>query len=224
MHNSIKKQRKNLFGPCSLLLSAGGLICWYLPYSPGLFWFGVVGLPILGVLSAVIAGVCGARWWFLALFFPAFLLLLVPEFEQHNEISLKGSRSEGVVFRLSGTVTIISFGVGRYSADAQEPNDRRFVLWQIEPAKPNTSGKEAWEIGTIKYGVVPDGYRQTFPEHDVRPAALEPGQVYYVADYLVHRYFEMTNGGPRWVRNPPEEPCFVIQNGDKWVRVPCNQR
>ena len=49
--------------------------------------------------------------------------------------------------------------------------------------------------------------------------AWEPGQVYYVADYLVHRYFEMANGSPRWVKNPPEEPCFVIQNGDKWVRV-----
>jgi hypothetical protein len=61
------------FGPLSLLLSAAGFISWRLPYVP----YPVLAvIPILALLFAVIAGMRGRRWWFIATLFPAFLLLI----------------------------------------------------------------------------------------------------------------------------------------------------
>ncbi len=224
MDKPIRSSRGILFGVLSLAAALGGFICWFFPYSPPIFTVGIVGLLAASLVFAIVAGFRNSRWWLCVGLLPLFLFaLIVPQYEKPNRISLEGSSSEGVIFKLSGTGTIVSFTVGTYSADAQEPNDRRYMLWQVEPGQL-TTGKSASEISTIRYGEVPDGYKQTFPEDNARPIALQPGRTYYVADYLFHRYFEMTNGRPLWVSNPPEEPCFVIQNGDKWVRVPCNRR
>ncbi|MFI5107811.1 MAG: hypothetical protein ACHP78_03080 [Terriglobales bacterium] len=195
-----------------------------MPYSPAVFLFGVYGLQIIALLSAVIAGFYNSRWWFCAVVVPLFFILgMNPQYEQMNDVSLKGNTSEGIAFKLSGVFDVPSFTIAVYSADIREPNDRRFILWQVKPAQPNGSGEPAWRINVVKYGTVPTRYVQTFPEHGAAPPPLEPNKIYIVGTWPRTRFFQIANGKPEWLSNPPQEPCFTKQD-DKWIRLPCPQQ
>lgn len=198
-----------------------GILCWFLPYSPHIFLLGVVGLQVMSLLLIIIAGFLSSRWWFVALVIPLCLIGMVPEYEQATEVGLKGAGSDDIGFKLSGTSTVGALSVNRYSAEIQEPNDPRFAMWRIEAADPRTL-KQAWVLNTVRYGVVPVGYVQVFPPHGVPPPPLEPGKTYRLnADGFRGRYFEIVGDKPRWVRTPPEAPCFT-KVGTKWVRIPCS--
>jgi hypothetical protein len=52
------------------------------------------------------------------------------------------------------------------------------AIWQLEATRPN--GTPA-RLLAIVYGVVPEGFRQVFPENAARPRPLEKGRTYFVA-------------------------------------------
>jgi hypothetical protein len=57
-------------------------------------------------------------------------------------------------------------------------SDLSFVVWEIQPIDGFNNGKLLEEIGSIKYGVVPEGYKQIYPENRATPLALVPGEKY----------------------------------------------
>lgn len=211
--------RRVAVGVVGLISSLAGVFCWFLPYSPHVMLFCVLGLQVTSLLLIISAGFLSSRWWFVGLVIPLCIIGMVPEYEQATEIALKGTCSDGIAFKLSGTFDIRGLYLSRYSAEIQEPNDPRFTVWQIEAADPATS-KAAWELSTIKYGVVPVGYVQVFPAPGAHPSPLEPGKIYRLnADGFRGRYFAIVGDKPRWVETPPDAPCFKLET--KWVRTPC---
>ena len=218
----LTRYRDKISGVLGLVSAVAGFLCWFLPYSPSTFWFGVVGLQAISLMLIVTAGLCNSRWWLAATPVPLLLLLMVPQYEKPTKITLKGDTNSGVSFGLSGTFTLVSFGIYRHSPEMERPNDPRFMVWLIEAADRKNGGETAWKLDTIKYGVVPPGYVQVFPAQGLPPSPLELGKIYHVhADGFFGKFFEIVNGKPQWVRNPPQQPCFTKQQ-DKWVRAPCS--
>ena len=225
-NSPLPARRRFPFGVLSLIFVAARFLAWFVPYSPAVFLFGVYGLQVIAFLSAVIAGFHNSRWWFAATVVPLlFIFGMNPQYEQMNDVSLKGDLSQGIAFKLFGVFDVPYLTIAAYSADLKEPDDERFIVWRIEPAQRNTSGEPAWEIGTLRYGHVPPGYVQTFPEHGA-PSPLEANKIYVVRMWPRSRFFHVANGKPEWLKNPPLEPCFTKQH-DNWIRVlsanPLNQ-
>jgi len=145
---------------------------------------------------------------------------MLPQYEQATEVGLKGTISDGIKFKLSGTFKVRRLSLSRYSTEIEEPNDPRFTVWQIEAANPRTSGS-AWQLNSIKYGVVPVGYVQVFPAQGVPPSPLEPGNLYRLnADGFRGGYFEIVDNKPQWVGTPRDAPCFTKMESN-WVRSAC---
>jgi hypothetical protein len=57
-------------------------------------------------------------------------------------------------------------------------SDLSFVIWEIEPIDGYTNGKLIEDIGSIKYGVVPPGYKQIYPENEAMAPPLVAGEKY----------------------------------------------
>ena len=102
------------------------------------------------------------------------------------------------VFVLSGGGALAHLLV--YGSKQREvASDRSFALWEIEPINGYQKGREIKDIGSIKYGVVPEGYRQIYPEDGAPPRDLLPGNKY---EY----WFDTTNA-------PHARSYFVIRGG-----------
>jgi len=50
-----------------------------------------------------------------------------------------------------------------------------FIVWQLRPVSNSNSLND---IGEIKYGKIPNGFKQTYPENDVPPPLLKEGESY----------------------------------------------
>jgi hypothetical protein len=57
-------------------------------------------------------------------------------------------------------------------------SDLSFAVWEIQPVDGIHNGRLLEDIGSIKYGVVPEGYKQRYPADGARPAELVAGEKY----------------------------------------------
>src|SRR5262245_26487183 len=59
------------------------------------------------------------------------------------------------------------------------------TVWEIAPIDGPLNGKYLWTLGSIKYGVVPEGYKQIYPENNVSPPLIVEGEIYrYMAQIV----------------------------------------
>jgi hypothetical protein len=86
MDNVLRQPRGIPFGLLSLAAAFGGFVCWFLPFYPALFLFGIVGLQAISLLLAIVAGFRNSRWWFLAVAIPLFFIVfMVPQYEKNRK-------------------------------------------------------------------------------------------------------------------------------------------
>ena len=57
-------------------------------------------------------------------------------------------------------------------------DDRPVTLWEIQPMRHSRTGRSVEDIGAVKYGVVPEGYKQVYPANEASPAELIAGKKY----------------------------------------------
>ena len=109
-------------------------------------------------------------------------------------------------FELSGSGTMIDFTI---DGPKQRPGEgpEAFIAWKLIPI--NTAGDSDLgaldDIGSIKYGAVPKGYKQVYPENNAPPLPLKEGESYMLQ--------VMTNNAP-W-----GQMAFEIRSG-KAVETP----
>jgi hypothetical protein len=77
-------------------------------------------------------------------------------------------------------------------------------------------------LGSITYGVVPQGYVQVKPEVGTPPPLMEGQKYFYVVETTAapgtSGYFEIRNS--RAVETQESGPCFLDDHG-KSIRIPC---
>jgi len=95
--------------------------------------------------------------------------------EYSTKIKLEGG--ETPTFVLSGSGLLSDFIV---YGPRQRPGEggRAFTVWEIQPVKGTSEGELLKKIGSIKYGVVPKGYKQIYPEDGSMPPPVVPGVRY----------------------------------------------
>jgi tellurite resistance protein TerC len=101
--------------------------------------------------------------------------LLWPKQEQRaTTVRMEGNPP---VFFLSGSGTLAHLLICG-SRPQVVGGDHDFSLWEIVPVGGYQQGRPVEDIGAIKYGVVPQGYRQSHPEDGTPPPTLAPGNRY----------------------------------------------
>ena len=118
-----------------------------------------ISLPVVALvlLTAVVA----------SLFWPK-------EEQRATEVRMEGNPP---VFFLTGSGSLAHLlicGSRRQSTG----NDHDFNLWEIEPIGGYQRGRRVEDIASIKYGVVPQGYRQSHPDDSNPPPPLVSGTKY----------------------------------------------
>ena len=111
----------------------------------------------------------------LTLFISMLSLILVSSCERSTRVNFEGGNPPTFVLSGSGELgDLIIYGPKQRNIDG----DRAFALWEIMPIDGFMNGRSVESIGTIKYGVVPEGYKQVYPENGLSPPALEEGHKY----------------------------------------------
>jgi hypothetical protein len=230
MADQAERHRKIPFGAISLSITAALLLysllpSWFRPVPP-LFLLSLLIGVVVSLLSAVIAGIRGSRLWFAATLLPIMFFLMLLNFEQKTEVRLTG-KSGDPVFALSGSGTLTDFVVfsPEYLAAAESPHDMRFALWCIQWADHEGWGEPVWKLGSIRYGVVPQGYVQCAPLKG-KPERLRDSRTPYLLSVTTASapgasgYFVVEEGKARWMKNPPDGPCFTMERGT-YKRAQC---
>jgi hypothetical protein len=108
------------------------------------------------------------------------------------------------VFVLSGSGELGDLRI--YGPQQREVgSDLNFAIWEIQPIKGYLEGERLERLGRITYGVIPEGYKQIYPEHDAAVPPLVDGQKY---EY----WFQTINA-------PEARAYFEIRDG-KAVEIP----
>lgn len=116
--------------------------------------------------------------------------------ERPTKVRLEGGRQTLFVLSGSGALSFLRvYGPQQRSLGS----DLNYVIWEIEPIEGPLEGKPVEQLRRIQYGVVPNGYKQKYPEQGAPPPDLEPGQTY---EYWLettdapraHGYFEIRDG------------------------------
>ena len=141
--------------------------------------------------------------------------------ERRTEVEITGQN--GPEFRLHGSGTLAYFAVfsPSYVAEAREPNDLRVAIWLIAPSGDR---KRVEDISVVRYGVLPNGYKQEYPIGR-RPEPLVEGQQYYFHVDTRNApgaswYVSIRGGRPMLVEG--EHVCFGAKDGE-WFRKPCEK-
>ena len=145
--------------------------------------------------------------------------------ERKTEAKLEGGNPP--VFSVwAGTGELWFASIGEYRPDKSlKPSQRWHELWRIEPAMDSSgrrTGKYTWELSTISYGVVPEGYAQRVPSQGI-PPALVPGKSY---TYSFKTDSGMPADGQFEIRDNKAVPvilsfgCYEEKDG-KEIDVPC---
>lgn len=131
-----------------------------------------------------------------------FALLLVSSCERGMQVN---ERTTKVTFKDDNPPTFLLSGSGQlgdlviYGPKQREvSSDRSFALWEIEPINGFLSGRAVDDIGSIKYGVIPEGYKQVYPEKGAAPPNL-------VAEEKYEYWFQIINA-------PHARAYFTIRN------------
>lgn len=111
-----------------------------------------------------------------AIYFISILyLLLISTCERATNVKLEGENPPVFVLSGSGELgDLVIYG----SKQRDIAGDRAYALWEIQPVNGYLNGRSVNIIGSIKYGVVPQGYKQVYPENGLPPPALVEGQKY----------------------------------------------
>jgi len=133
--------------------------------------------------------------------------------------------TDGITFRMSGGGSLgqlVVYGP-EYIEKATSPSDRSFALWLLEPTAGYLHGAPISSIGQVKYGSVPEGYKQLIPDGKP-PEPLTPGLTYYLVISSVDAtgasgFFQIRGGRAEFVHVP--HPCFGLDSAGKWKRVKC---
>ena len=141
--------------------------------------------------------------------------------ERSTRVWVKGGTAP--VFDLSGSGAVECFTV--YGPDfmtkAEKPRDENYAVWKISPSG-GFHGTWIGKLGSITYGVVPDGYTQIIPKEGTPPPLMEGQKYFYFVETAnapgAGGYLEIRNS--RAVPTTGSGPCFQRENG-KWIRVRC---
>lgn len=153
----------------------------------------------------------------------AFLLLVwsTTGCERATQVNIKGGTNP--VFDLSGSGEVECFTVfgPDFMTKAEKPGDENFAVWRIGPSG-GFHGTWISKLGSITYGVVPEGYAQIIPKEGT-PVPLMEGQKYFYIVVTTNApgasgYFEIRNS--KAVPTTGSGPCFLDDHG-KTIRVPC---
>jgi tellurite resistance protein TerC len=124
-----------------------------------------IWISLLVVLVVLSASVLASVIW------PKFVVLA-------TKIRLEGAYPP--IFNLSGTGTLAHVVI--YAAKDIDTEDGQELttaetLWEIEPTEGYERGRRVEEIGAVRYGVIPAGYKQIHPQTGA-PPPLEKGHKY----------------------------------------------
>lgn len=155
--------------------------------------------------------------------FLAFLLLVwsTTGCERSTRVWVKGGIAP--VFDLSGSGEVECFTVfgPDFMTKAEKPSDENFAVWKIEPSG-GFHGTWIGKLGSITYGVVPEGYTQIIPKEGTPVSPMEGQKYFYVVETTnaagASGYFEIRNS--RAIPTAGSGPCFLDDHG-KTIRVPC---
>jgi hypothetical protein len=102
------------------------------------------------------------------------LLLITGCYEDSATVTIDGNNPPS--FNLSGSGVPYFVVVGEYTGNAGKdwPSN---VVWKIEPTKERISNG-VWNLSPLRYGVVPEGYIQTYPKEG-QVSALQERKIYY---------------------------------------------
>lgn len=116
--------------------------------------------------------------------------------EETTEVRIEGDNPP--VFFISGSGTLANLVIyGPLQRDIG--GDRAYAVWEIEPINGHFEGRLLEDLKTIKYGVIPNGYKQIYPENNAPPPPLTPGPKYEYWFQTINApharaYFKMHDG------------------------------
>jgi len=87
---------------------------------------------------------------------------------------IKINPGDKVVFNFSGGGTLARFFVEDITADHNSKFNNQ-IVWEITPVKSRLEGRWVFDIESIEYGKIPDGYKQILPSDGAAPK-LHDGQ------------------------------------------------
>ena len=95
--------------------------------------------------------------------------------DRKTKISVTGNSIP--VFTLSGSGLITDFAI---YGPRQRAGDQQaaFAVWQLVPVSDIDSLDDVSSISSIKYGIIPKGYKQVYPEGGTSPTPLPEGVKY----------------------------------------------
>jgi hypothetical protein len=104
-----------------------------------------------------------------------FLSFIVVTFERPTKVKLEGGIPPTFVLSGSGTLgDLVIYGPKQRDVGS----DRNHAIWEIQPIRGFMNGEQVETIGTIKYGEVPQGYKQIYPANNAAPRSLVSGIKY----------------------------------------------
>src|SRR5262245_17727592 len=90
--------------------------------------------------------------------------------DRTTKISLEGGNVPAFVLSGSGLLgDFVVYGKKQRNTGS----DRDYATWEIEPISGYLAGKPLDELKSINYGVLPQGYKQVYPENNASPPPLE---------------------------------------------------
>jgi len=132
--------------------------------------FGHIEIPIW-ISLAVVFGVLSASI-IASIIFPKVAVVA-------TRVRLEGATTP--IFNLSGTGTLCHLSIFAVpespDGDEEELVPEPHTLWEIEPIAGYDCGRKVEDIGEVKYGVVPKGYKQVRPNSGT-PDPLKKGEKY----------------------------------------------
>jgi hypothetical protein len=123
------------------------------------------------------------------------LLIAFPACERDTKLTLEGRNPPTFEMTGSGELAMLRMHGPKVRDVAGEA---AFIIWEIGPKDGRFNGRRVEDLGSIKYGEIPDGYVQRYPEQGVAPPLVE-GESYDVFVDTVNAngataYFKIRNG------------------------------
>jgi hypothetical protein len=110
-----------------------------------------------------------------------FMLAGCPSFRSYKtKITITGGPVP--TFGLSSSGTMVDFTIRGPRQRAGE-HSGAFIVWELRPIGNTDDIDDLNGIGSIKYGEIPKGYKQVYPENNSPPPPLLEGEHYLLQIY-----------------------------------------